>query len=341
MRFDREPKYEHGIQAKAGVLLVNLGTPEAPTPKAVRAYLKEFLWDRRVVEIARPLWWLILRAFVLTTRPRKSAAKYAAIWTREGSPLKLNTEKQARLLRGYLGAHIKSPHVVAWAMRYGSPSVDAAIREMRSQRCDRIVVIPLYPQYSASTTASVFDAVSKTIKTMRNVPALRLVKHFHDHAAYIGALAKRVNEFWMVNGRPDKLVLSFHGVPRFTLDKGDPYHCECQKTARLLSEELGLNGDKVTVTFQSRFGRAEWLKPYTIDAMAILGKQKTGRVDVFCPGFVSDCLETLEEIAIENKTVFLKAGGRQFNFIPCLNDHHEWIQALARIAADNLHGWAA
>lgn len=341
MRFQREPKYEHGTLAKTGILLVNLGTPAAPTPSAVRAYLKQFLWDPRVVEIARPIWWLILHGIILNTRPRKSAGKYATIWTREGSPLKVHTEKQAVLLRGYLGEHIRSPHAVAWAMRYGSPPIDAAMRELRAQHCDRILVVPLYPQYAASTTGSVFDAVSDTLKSMRNVPALRLVKHFHDHPAYIAALAKQVNEFWMANGRPDMLVLSFHGLPRFTLDKGDPYHCECQKTARMLSNELGLKDDKVMVTFQSRFGRAEWLKPYTIEAMAALGKRKIGRVDVFCPGFVSDCLETLEEIAIENKTVFLKAGGRQFNYIACLNERHEWIQALARIAAENLHGWVS
>ncbi|NIO39709.1 MAG: ferrochelatase, partial [Burkholderiales bacterium] len=207
--------------------------------------------------------------------------------------------------------------------------------------CDRILVVPLYPQYAASTTASVYDAVFASVGKMRNVPELRLVKHFYDHPAYISALATRVNQYWMTHGKPDKLVLSFHGVPRSSLDRGDPYHCECHKTARLLIQELGIDPEMVVTAFQSRFGRAEWLKPYTIDTMKRLGKAKHGRLDVFCPGFVSDCLETLEEIAIENKAAFLKAGGKEFHHIPCLNDLHEWIQALARIVADHLHGWAS
>ncbi|MGD8790706.1 MAG: ferrochelatase, partial [Burkholderiales bacterium] len=243
--------------------------------------------------------------------------------------------------RGYLGERIKSPHTVAWAMRYGAPSIDSVMTRLHAEGCDRILVVPLYPQYAASTTASVYEAVFASAGKLRNVPAIRLVKHFHDHPAYISALATQVHQYWAEKGKPEKLVLSFHGVPRFTLDRGDPYHCECQKTARLLTLELGIDPEMVVVSFQSRFGRTEWLKPYTIDTMKRLGKAKTGRVDVFCPGFVSDCLETLEEIAIENKAVFLKAGGKEFHHIPCLNERHEWIQALARIAADNLHGWAS
>lgn len=341
MGYRPEPAYIHGSLAKTGVLLVNLGTPSAPTTRALRPYLKEFLSDRRVVEIPRALWWLILNGIILNTRPKKSARKYASIWTGEGSPLRVHTEKQALLLRGYLGERIKSPHTVAWAMRYGSPSIDSALAELHADGCDRILVLPLYPQYAASTTASVFDVVFESLAKMRNMPGLRLVKHFHDHPAYISALATRVNRYWMENGRPDKLILSFHGLPRYTLDKGDPYHCECHKTVRLLVQELGIDADMVLTTFQSRFGRGEWLKPYTIDTIKKLGKAKTGRVDVFCPGFVSDCLETLEEIGIENKAVFLKAGGKNFHHIPCLNDGHEWIQAMARIVADNLHSWAS
>lgn len=340
MRYVAEPEYNHGSIARTGVLLVNLGTPSAPTAKATRHYLKEFLSDPRVVEISRPVWWLILNGIILRTRPKKSAEKYAAVWTSDGSPLRMHTEKQTSLLRGYLGERIKSPHMVAWAMRYGSPSIDSVITELRKAGCDRILIIPLYPQYAASTTASVYEAVFASLAKMRNVPAIRFVKHFHDHPAYISALATQVHQYWSENGKPEKLVLSFHGVPRFTLDRGDPYHCECHKTARLLIQELGIDPPMVVISFQSRFGRAEWLKPYTIDTMKRLGKAKTARVDVFCPGFVSDCLETLEEIGMENKAVFLKAGGKEFHHIPCLNERHEWIQALARIAADNLHGWA-
>ena len=341
MTFLPEPKFQHGTVAKTGILLVNLGTPDAPTAPAVKSYLKEFLSDPRVVEIPRLPWWLILNAFVLTTRPKQSAVKYAKIWTKEGSPLAVHTARQATLLKGYLGERLKTPHVISWAMRYGNPSIGKVLREMREAGCDRLLILPLYPQYSVSTTASVYDAVFNGIANMRNVPALRLVKHFHDHPAYIAALAKSIGDYWMTNGRPDRLVMSFHGVPKFALTRGDPYHCECQKTARLLGEQLGLKPEQYLVTFQSRFGRTEWLKPYTMDTVIELGRRKLERVDVVCPGFVADCLETLEEIGIENKAAFLKAGGREFNLIPCLNERHDWIEALARIAAENLHGWAS
>jgi ferrochelatase len=341
MRYLPEPGHQHGAIPKTGILLTNLGTPAAPTAKALRSYLGEFLSDPRVVEISRPLWWLVLNGFILRTRPRQSAAKYALIWTGEGSPLAVHTAKQATLLKGYLGERIKTPHVVAWAMRYGQPSIEKTLLGLREQGCERVLVLPLYPQYAASATGSTFDAVFDTVKRMRNAPALRLVKHYHDHSAYIAALAKNVNEYWMSNGRPDRLLMSFHGVPRFSLDRGDPYHCECHKTARLLGEELGLPAERYQVSFQSRFGRAEWLKPYTLQTVKDLGKRKTGRLDVICPGFVSDCLETLEEIGMENKAAYLKAGGGEFHYIPCMNERHEWIQALARIAAENLQGWVS
>jgi ferrochelatase len=341
MRFLKEPKHQHGSLAKTGILLVNLGTPDAPTPSALRRYLKQFLWDPRVVELPRPLWWLILHGVVLRARPKQSAAKYAQIWTKEGSPLRIHTERQAMLLRGYLGERIKTPHAIGWAMRYGQPSIVSQLKSLREQGCDRLLVLPLYPQYSASTTASVFDAVASVLSRTRNAPGLRFVKHFHDHPAYIAAIGRQINEYWMTHGRPDRLVLSFHGVPRFTLDKGDPYHCECQKTARLVAQELSLRDEAWVIAFQSRFGRAKWLEPYTIDVVTQLGKKKTGRIDVFCPGFVSDCLETLEEIGIENKAAFLNAGGRDYHHIPCLNERPDWIHALAQIAVDNLHGWAS
>ena len=339
--FSPEPRHQHGSIARTGVLLVNLGTPEAPTSQALRPYLKQFLSDRRVVEIPRALWWPILNLIILRTRPRKSAAKYAKIWTAEGSPLKIHTERQARLLRGYLGEQTRSPLEVEWAMRYGHPSVGEKLRALRERDCDRVLVIPLYPQYAASVTASTYDAVGTALSRMRNVPALRLVKHFHDHPGYIRALAQSVRDYWMANGRGNRMVMSFHGVPRFTLDRGDPYHCECQKTARLLAEALALKPDQYAVAFQSRFGRAEWLKPYTVHMMAQLGKDKVRRVDVMCPGFVSDCLETLEEIAIENKATFQRAGGGEFHYIPCLNERDDWIRALTEIALGNLQGWVS
>ncbi|MDP2239301.1 MAG: ferrochelatase [Burkholderiales bacterium] len=334
-----EPSYSHGTPPRIGILLINLGTPEAPTAPAVRTYLREFLSDPRVVEIPRPLWWLILNLFVLPTRPKASAARYAQVWMDEGSPLKVHTERQTTMLRGYLGERVKFPLVVDYAMRYGQPSIAAKLQKLKAQNCDRILLLPLYPQYSASTTATVFDAAFAEMAQMRNMPALRTVRHFHDHTGYINALAQNIRDYWMKNNRPDQLVMSFHGVPRFTLDKGDPYHCECQKTGRLLAEALNLKPEQYQITFQSRFGRAEWLKPYTAEVLTRLGKQKTGRVDVVCPGFVGDCLETLEEIAIEGKTFYLQAGGREYHYIPCLNERDDWIQTLTDIVLKNLLGW--
>lgn len=334
-----EPPYQHGTAPPPGILLVNLGTPEAATTPALRTYLREFLSDPRVVEIPRALWLPLLHGVILRTRPSASAKRYAAVWTPEGSPLRVHTMRQATMLRGYLGERTRERIEVEWAMRYGAPTVEAGLSALKSRGCDRIVVVPLYPQYSASTTASVFDATAAALARMRNVPAIRFIKHFHDHRGYIGALARSINDYWMQTGRPDRLVMSFHGVPRFTLDKGDPYHCECQVTARLLAEELGLSKERYLVTFQSRFGRAEWLKPYTAEVLAQLGRDRTERVDVVCPGFVSDCLETLEEIALEAKAVFLEAGGRSFHFIPCLNERNDWIHALADLVWANLQGW--
>ncbi|HUO44857.1 MAG TPA: ferrochelatase [Burkholderiales bacterium] len=338
-RYKSEPPFAHGSASRAGVLLINLGTPRAPTAQALRPYLKEFLSDPRVVEIPRLIWWPILHLFVLTTRPRQSAQRYAQIWGSDGSPLLAHTERQTLLLQGYLGERTRAPLVVDYAMRYGEPSVTEVLARMKQRGCDRILVLPLYPQYAASTTATAFDAVFAATAKMRNAPALRTVRHFHDDPGYIAALAQSVRDHWTRHGRPDKLVISFHGVPRFTLDKGDPYHCECHKTGRLLAEALQLTPAQYQVTFQSRFGRAEWLKPYTAETLEQLGKQQLGCVDVICPGFVADCLETLEEIAIEGKTIFLNAGGKEYRYIPCLNERPDWIHALADIAAQNLVGW--
>lgn len=332
--------FQHGGIAGVGVLLVNLGTPEAPTARAVRAFLRQFLSDPRVVEIPRLLWWPILYGLILTTRPRRSARQYAKIWTEEGSPLRVHTRCQAQLLSAALKRRYSQPLAVDWAMRYGEPAISRVLARLAAQGCDRVLVIPLYPQYAASTTASTYDAVLAATAQMRNVPALRLVKHFHDHPGYVRALAQSVSEYWQANGRPDKLVMSFHGVPRFTLERGDPYHCECQKTARLLAEALGLAPEQYVVSFQSRFGRTEWLKPYTIDTVRALGAGGARRIDVVCPGFVSDCLETIEEIGLLNREAFLHAGGKEFHRIPCLNERDDWIDALASIAAANLAAWA-
>jgi protoporphyrin/coproporphyrin ferrochelatase len=339
VRYDAEPTHEHGTVPKTGILLVSLGTPEAPTPAAVRRYLAEFLWDPRVVEIPRLAWWPLLHGVVLRLRPGQSARRYARVWTPEGSPLKVHAERQARLLRGYLEARVRAPLAVEAAMRYGEPSIAAVLDRLKRGGCDRILVLPLYPQYAASTTASVFDEVGAFLRRTRNVPAVRLVRHFHDHPEYIGALAARVREHWVANGRPDALVMSFHGLPQRSLERGDPYHCECQKTARLLAQALELADGQWRVTFQSRFGAGEWLKPYTAAVLTELGRDRTRRVDVVCPGFVADCLETLEEIGIEGKQAFLAAGGGEFHLLPALNEHEGWIRALASIALENLAGW--
>ena len=338
MRPNQEPPHSHGTMSKTGLVLVNLGTPDEPTAPAVRRYLKQFLSDPRMVEIPRAVWWFILNGVILPFRSSKSAAKYASIWTQEGSPLLVHTQKQAALLRGYLGERGHDVQV-AYAMRYGSPSVPQVVDKLKADGCDRILILPAYPQYSATTTASIFDAVFSHYAKVRNVPELRLVKHYHDNEGYIDALKKSVLAHWETHGRPDKLVMSFHGVPKRTLLLGDPYHCECQKTARLLANALRLAPEQYIVTFQSRFGKAEWLQPYTAPTVQKLGKEGVRRVDVLCPGFTSDCLETLEEIAMEAKQDFLTAGGKEFHYIPCLNEAPVWIGALAEIAEQHMVGW--
>ncbi|MGZ5148621.1 MAG: ferrochelatase [Burkholderiales bacterium] len=338
-RYASEPSDTKATSAHIGVLLINLGTPEAPTRAAVRVYLKEFLSDPRVVEIPRILWWPILNLFVLRTRPKASAARYAQIWMPEGSPLKVYTERQTTLLRGYLGERLRAPLVVDYAMRYGKPSIREKLAALKAQGCNRILLVPLYPQYSSSTTATALDAAYAALRRMRTQPELRVVRDFHDDRGYIGALAASVRNYWEKRGRPDVLVMSFHGVPRRAIKLGDPYSEQCQTSARLLADELGLKDPQYRIAFQSRFGRAEWLQPYTAETLADLGRRKTPCVDVMCPGFVSDCLETLEEIAIEGRSILRRAGGGEMRFIPCLNDSDRWIAALSELTARNLLGW--
>jgi ferrochelatase len=341
MPFATEPALPHGTPECTAVVLVNLGTPDEPTAPALRRYLREFLSDPRVVEIPRLVWWPILNGIILNTRPAKSAAKYASIWTDEGSPLAVWTKKQQVLLQGYLGERgHRPPHLlVRSAMRYGNPSVASVLDELKQLNATRVLIVPLYPQYAAATTASVNDAVMAWALQQRRQPELRFVQHYHDEPLYIRALVQRVRAHWQTHGRGDKLVLSFHGVPERSLLLGDPYHCECHKTARLLAEGLGLQRDEWLVTFQSRFGKAKWLEPYTEPTLVALARQGVTRVDVMCPGFTGDCLETLEEIAQEARAAFLGAGGRGFEYIPALNDQHEWIVALAAIAMRHLQGW--
>ncbi|MFM7331460.1 MAG: ferrochelatase [Brachymonas sp.] len=349
MSFQKEPPYAHGSanssHASTAILLCNLGTPDAPTAPALRRYLAEFLSDHRVVEIPKPIWWLILHGIILRVRPAKSAKKYERIWIAPdkngqggGSPLKVWSEKNALLLQGSL-AQRGHRVPVRLGMRYGNPSIPSQLAALKAEGFKRVLILPLYPQYSGTTTASVFDAVYTWAAKTRLVPELRFVNHYHDQSAFIEALAQRIRSHWLSNGRSDKLVMSFHGVPERTLHLGDPYHCECNKTARLLAERLGLPKEQYQVTFQSRFGKAKWLEPYTEPTLVALAQQGLKSVDVVCPGFPVDCLETLEEISMEAKEAFLHAGGQAFNYIPCLNDSQPWITALADIAEMHLAGW--
>ncbi|MDD0809633.1 ferrochelatase [Curvibacter sp. RS43] len=337
-KFAPEPAFRHGQAARTGVLLCNLGTPEAPTAPALRRYLGQFLSDHRVVEIPALLWKPILHGIILRVRPAKSAAKYASVWTPDGSPLKVWTDKQAKLLQGWLG---EAGHqvLVRYAMRYGNPSIASQLDALKAEGVTRILILSAYPQYSGTTTASVFDDVADWGKRQRHLPELRFVNHYHDDPGYIEALARRVEAHWREHGQPDQLVMSFHGVPARTLQLGDPYHCECYKTGRLLAERLGIRPDRFKITFQSRFGKAKWLEPYTEPTLIALAQAGTQRVDVICPGFTSDCLETLEEISQEAREAFLHAGGKDFHYIPCLNDSPAWIDALSALTQRHLGGW--
>lgn len=337
-RFAPEPPFRHGQAARTGVLFCNLGTPDAPTAPALRRYLAQFLSDPRVVEIPRWLWLMILHGIILRVRPAKSAKKYASIWLPEGSPLKVWTERQSQALQALFEAQGHDV-LVRYAMTYGNPSIESQLDALKAQGVTRVLVLPAYPQYSGTTTASVFDSVHRWALTQRSVPAFRFVNHYHDHPGYIRSLADQVRQHWTAQGRSEMLVMSFHGVPERTLQLGDMYHCECHKTARLLATELGLAPANYRVTFQSRFGKAKWLEPYTEASVRELGRQGTPRVDVICPGFTSDCLETLEEIAMEVKAAFMEEGGREFHYIPCLNANPDWVEALQAVAMQHLSGW--
>ncbi len=316
-------------EPRAGVLLLNLGTPSEPTPTAVRKYLKEFLSDPYVVEIPRPIWWVILNCFILPKRSKDAAARYASVWTKEGSPLRFHTEKQMKFVQGYLGERGHRDIAINYAMRYGEPTIKSQLVDFKEKNINRILLLPLYPQYARSSTATALDAATAAMTGLDYHPEVRTVEHFFDHPGYIAALAASVREFRTRSaGRADKLVMSFHGVPQYTIERGEPYQAHCLATGKLLATALDLREDQYRICFQSRFGRAEWIKPYTSDVLTELGKQKTSRVDMICPGFVGDCLETLEEIAIEGKQIFTEAGGGEYNYIPCLNERHDWLTAL-------------
>lgn len=333
-----EAPFRHGQPARAGVLFINLGTPDAATPAALRRYLAEFLSDTRVVEIPKLLWAPILHGIILRTRPAKSARKYATVWMPEGSPLLVWTQRQAQALARTLSARGLEVPVVT-AMRYGNPSIASGLQSLRDQGVTRVLVLPAYPQYSGATTGSAFDKVAEWGQNTRYVPEFRFVNQYHDQPAHIAALAGTVKAHWEKAGRGDMLVMSFHGMPERTLHLGDPYHCQCYKTARLLATELGLTPEQYKVTFQSRFGKAKWLEPATEPSLIALAGQGVKRVDVLCPGFLADCLETLEEISQEAREAFLHAGGERFEYMACLNEDPAGIGALADLAQQHMAGW--
>ena len=325
---------------QAGVLLVNLGTPTAPTAAAVRPYLAEFLADPRVIEYPRWLWWLILHGVILRFRPQRSAHAYGKIWEERGSPLRFGSEAlaaglQAEIMRQRPQAPIK----VALAMRYGEPSVAQMIEQLQREGVRRLLVLPLYPQYSATSTGSVLDAVAESIKKTRWPPELRIVNDYHDEPAYIEALAQSIESWWASNGRGDKLLLSFHGIPERYLHAGDPYFCQCQATARLLRERLQLDEQQMPLSFQSRLGRERWLHPYTDATVRKLAAEGVHKLDVICPGFAVDCLETLEEIAMQNRDFFIGAGGQQLRYIPALNDSAGQVQSMVSLVLRHTQGW--
>lgn len=334
-----QSRFSHDQPLRAGVLITNLGTPDAPERRAVRRYLKQFLWDPRVVEYPRALWWLILNLVIVNVRPRRSAEAYRKIWTDQGSPLLSHSRRLAEGLMDELDAHLPQKPLVRIAMRYGQPSIPSALRQMHDAQLHRLLVLPMYPQYSGSTTGSTFDAVSRELRQWRRVPELRFVSSYHDHELYIEALANKMRRTWNENRRGDLLLMSFHGVPKRYLLNGDPYHCQCQATARLLAAKLGLRDAQWKVVFQSRFGREPWLQPYCDETLAALPAQGVRNVDVVCPGFAVDCLETLEEIAMQNRELFQQAGGESFQYIPCLNDDPAHRDLMLKLVAEHTQGW--
>lgn len=333
------PDYQHGTPAPLGVLLTNVGTPAAPTARALRPYLRQFLGDRRIVELPRWLWQPLLRGILLNTRPRKSAKLYQRVWTADGSPLLVILQRQAAALQATLDAALPVPVRVAGGMSYGEPSIGGALRTLHAAHVRRLLVLPLFPQYSATTTAASLDCVFDELKRWRWIPDLRTVNQYHDDAAYITAVADSIRAQWVQSGRPQRLLFSFHGIPQNYFLAGDPYYCQCQKTARLIAEQLALPAEQWAVSFQSRLGPFEWLRPYTDQTLAAWGAEGLQHVDAVCPGFSADCLETTDEVGHEGKHAFQSAGGGVFHYIDALNDRPDHIAALVGIVTRALQGW--
>ena len=334
MSFLGEQNFEHESSEKIGVLLCNLGTPDSFQTIDVRKFLKEFLSDGRVVEIPKFIWWFILNGIILIFRPKKSAKLYESVWTKEGSPLLVYSEKLvSKLLK-----ELPNNYEIELAMRYGNPSIEEGLIALKKKNCRNLIVLPLFPQYSGTTTGSVFDEVSRVLSKWRWVPNLNFINSYHDDEGYIIALSDSIKEK-LENESPQKIIFSYHGIPKRNFIKGDPYHCLCKKTTRLVAERLGLDEDKYITTFQSRFGRAEWLKPYTSETMENLPSENIKNILVVAPGFSVDCLETIEEIDDENKEIFINAGGEKFGYIPCLNDSQQHIHFIRDFLQKQTYIW--
>ncbi len=341
MKYRGSANFDHRQEPRIGVLITNLGTPTAPHKKALRPYLKQFLSDPRVVEVPRLLWWLILNGVILNVRPARSAEAYSTVWTEEGSPLMIHTRNQAKGLAQRLSEQHGDRVIVDFAMRYGQPSISGAIQRLLDRGARQLLVLPLYPQYSGPTGGSTFDAVAEDFLQRRWLPDLQFVANYHDQGGYIQALADSIRQHWQEHGRADKLVFSYHGEPRRYLNEGDPYHCQCHKTSRLVAEHLALNEDEYLTSFQSRFGREEWLKPYTDETLKTLPETGVRSLQVVCPGFSADCLETIEEIGEENREYFLEAGGERYEYVPCLNDGEAHLDFLAHLVEGRIAPWVA
>lgn len=332
-------RYQHGPQEKLGILLVNLGSPEAPTPSAVRKYLAQFLADPRVVESNRLVWWFALHGVILRIRPPRAAKSYKKIWSENGSPLVHITRLQTLAIQKILENRFRGHVIADMAMTYGKPSIKSGLEGLRKAGARRLLILPLYPQYSATTTAAVFDQVTDVLKSWRWLPDLRMINHYHDHPKYIEALANSIKKQWQKTPRGELLLFSFHGIPQRYINNGDPYFCHCLKTARLVAEKLQLQDNDWKVVFQSRFGREPWLQPYCSVTLQELPATGIKNVDIICPGFAADCLETLEEIQMENRALYMEAGGEKFNYIACLNDNSEHINTLCEVLTAHMFGW--
>jgi len=338
VKYIGEKDYEHGSKEKIGVLITNLGTPDAPNKKELKVYLNQFLSDPRVIELPKILWQIILKLVILQIRPSKSAEAYKQIWTDKGSPLLDIANRQLNKIQSSFSS--KNENIVfEVGMRYGNPSIPDALLKLQKKQVRRLLVLPMYPQYCAATTGSTFDEVTNVLQKWRWIPEMRFINQYFEEKNYIEALSNSIKSFWKKTSKPQKIIFSYHGIPKRYLTNGDPYHCFCLKTTRLVKEHMGLSDDEIMTTFQSRFGREEWLKPYTSETLKELPKQGIKNIHIISPGFSSDCLETLEELEEENKEYFMESGGENYHYIPCLNDHDDHIDFFVNLIKKHTQGW--